>query len=99
MIRYRTLRSTVFAVVVAIALAHATGCQSSNQSTSETQSGQNGSAEVRDGDTITGGDADRASAELDAQAEERRARGQRPASNDTRGGTRSVDQPRVGGRP
>lgn len=99
MIAYRTLKSTVVAMIVGIALAHATGCQSSNRATSETQSGRNGSAETREGDAIVGGDADRASAELDAQAEERRARGRRPSSNDSRGGTRSVDQPRVGGRP
>ncbi|MBK8269724.1 MAG: hypothetical protein IPK83_16090 [Planctomycetes bacterium] len=68
-------------------------CQS-NEGTSTSQTTSDGK-----GDPIAGSDADRASAELDAQKEEREDRGRRPSQNNPRGGTRSVDQPRVGGRP
>lgn len=85
--RCRMTACLICGLALAISLP---ACQSNEQqTTTESRS---------TGDPIAGSDADRASAELDAQKEERSDRGRRPSTHDSRGGTRSVDQPRVGPR-
>lgn len=91
-------------VMIAVSLSLAVGaCTTSerSESTTTTRDGapSSGSARDRQSDVLAGDDTDRAAAELDAQKREREAGGQRPAATDSRGGTRAVDQPRVGGRP
>ncbi len=100
---YRLFQIAAVAIIVASLSLAVGACTSTerSESTTTTRNGDAGSGSGRDrqSDVLAGDDTDRAAAELDAQKREREAGGQRPAATDTRGGTRAVDQPRVGGRP